>query len=53
MPIDEPELKLIYDEIKTIKRFGVEGLNLPFQQVELYNMVLDMKEKLEKESLHG
>jgi len=45
MPVDNPELLLILQEMKTIKRFGLAGLELPFEQVEMYNMVLDMKEQ--------
>ena len=47
MPIDNPELGLLLDEINTIKRYGVDGLELPWEKVEQYNIIMDMIEKRE------
>ena len=44
MPVDNPELLMLLDEVKTIKRFGLAGLDMPWEKIEMYNMIMDVAE---------
>jgi len=45
MPVDNMELMLHISEIKTIQRFGVQGLDMPWERIEMYNLIMDSREK--------
>ena len=44
MPISNPELKMLIDEIKVIERFGLAGFEMPYEKIEMWNMIMDYRE---------